>query len=883
MSAEPGQGRGRGARGRGGRFQTSPAVRRSQTAGSNPTSTTEPGTQRGKKKGGGPNSPTQASDLAANPSEDSAHNDADTGEVEGGPGGMETTTAQGDGPPAGPVNPNATPFTPQSIQPTGTAISSTAAIKGEVEIIKPGFRWSDEEEPETSTGGNGGGPKEGCEDDDEMKHTEVHDDMEGRWLSESSLSKDSFLTGANGEKHCIQTCESLRRWKPEPKAVQAIVKDLTSVGDGRRPTITAVTRNKLLRLIDGLCHLSTLYSPRDVIDLTFQDVMVKKGAHVPQCLAPGSQMTQAEENDFTLLGFAPAQKVAANQSQEQSDRRSKSSDEWSKPASAAEGAQQFNTMRDDAINRIKDLCRAAGIPLSAWRSEHGWPDHVFVQHAGKIWNVVQEKLLDTVEILIRDTFHVTSRQIDDDQITGIQELKSTQDYHAHVHMHTPRDMLDVVCGVHAVGADSLHRFLNSCRSPSVRDAVKAEHEYWDMEVIPKSASPATDLAYLKRKTEARNQALGTATSVYGRDGALMMAGVMQRKDPALATQWSQANYTDLTQKIVDIVVDNAGGGVRSTDEIEAESNTVQNILERLAADRTLDAGPEFENEVAKIKKLTKIGGGGVAGANTGGASGRSKPAKAKKKGKERIGDPNGTHIEIPNLSENRVKRVNKLLVTQRDDGLYELGLKTIAGEYNRRGSAGPLGRLAKLIKVEKGPKGYDEVTWRADKVNKLSEQEVRDFDDYQLAVIQIVDNSFDSAVRSTRRKLLDEFKKDSRKKKKTGGGAKKGGAKDSLRADGGDDGSDDSSTGSGSAAPPPTRKQTQSQSGPELYELVKGKDGSSYFLSRSTNEIVPAEHALEGMDGDGFSQPGDSDTRLDRIENHLAGISALVNAKAGNN
>ena len=115
MSAEPGRGRGRGARGRGGRFQTSPAVRRSQTAGSNPTSTTEPGTQRGKKKGGGPNSPTQASDLAANPSEDSAHNDADTGEVEGGPGGMETTTAQGDGPPAGPVNPNATPFTPQSI------------------------------------------------------------------------------------------------------------------------------------------------------------------------------------------------------------------------------------------------------------------------------------------------------------------------------------------------------------------------------------------------------------------------------------------------------------------------------------------------------------------------------------------------------------------------------------------------------------------------------------------------------------------------------------------------------------------------------------------------------------------------------------------------
>ena len=95
---------------------------------------------------------------------------------------METTTAQGDGPPAGPVNPNATPFTPQSIQPTGTAISSTAAIKGEVEIIKPGFRWSDEEEPETSTGGNGGGPKEGHEDDDEMKHTEVHDDMEGRWL-----------------------------------------------------------------------------------------------------------------------------------------------------------------------------------------------------------------------------------------------------------------------------------------------------------------------------------------------------------------------------------------------------------------------------------------------------------------------------------------------------------------------------------------------------------------------------------------------------------------------------------------------------------------------------------------------------------------------------
>ena len=93
---------------------------------------------------------------------------------------------------------------------------------------------------------------------------------------------------------------------------------------------------------------------------------------------------------------------------------------------------------------------------------------------------------------------------------------------------------------------------------------------------------------------------------------------------------------------------------------------------------------------------------------------------------------------------------------------------------------------------------------------------------------------------------------------------------------------------SGSTKPPPTPtpNQTQSQDGKELFEMRKDSDGNSYFLSRSSNDIVPVPtEFMEGTDGDGYSHPGGEDSRMDRVERKLADLADIMKSmkSAGGN
>ena len=111
------------------------------------------------------------------------------------------------------------------------------------------------------------------------------------------------------------------------------------------------------------------------------------------------------------------------------------------------------------------------------------------------------------------------------------------------------------------------------------------------------------------------------------------------------------------------------------------------------------------------------------------------------------------------------------------------------------------------------------------------------------------------------------------KKSRTGGGAKKASG----------DGADDGDPGDSSSTQKPN--QTQDQDGKETFEMRKDSDGNSYFLSRSTNAIVPVPtEYVEGTDGDGYSQPG-GDSRMESLERKLADLADIMKSmkSAGGN
>ena len=134
-------------------------------------------------------------------------------------------------------------------------------------------------------------------------------------------------------------------------------------------------------------------------------------------------------------------------------------------------------------------------------------------------------------------------------------------------------------------------------------------------------------------------------------------------------------------------------------------------------------------------------------------------------------------------------------------------------------------------------------------------------------MINVINNQIPPEVKAEKRKMLEAFIE--RNGSKTGGGAKKapGGS-----GDGGAPGDSSSTT---------TPNQTQDQDGKELFEIRNDTSGNSYFLSRSTSTVVPVPtEYVDGMDGDGYSQSGYTDSRMDRVERTLADLMDFVKAKS---
>ena len=174
-----------------------------------------------------------------------------------------------------------------------------------------------------------------------------------------------------------------------------------------------------------------------------------------------------------------------------------------------------------------------------------------------------------------------------------------------------------------------------------------------------------------------------------------------------------------------------------------------------------------------------------------------------------------------------------------------------------------------------GKGNQENLCWKQKEVKAINVKDGLDFDGCQLVVINVINNQIPPEVKAERRKMLEAFIE--RKDSKTGGGAKKapGGS--------GDGGSAGDSMDSGSTKPPPTPtpNQTQSQDGKELFEIRKDKSGNLYFLSRSTSTVVPVPtEYVDGMDGDGYSQSGYADSRMDRVERTLADLMDFVKAKS---
>ena len=855
---QPAAGRGRG------RGPGSPPVTRSQSdaagrGSDNPRSATSGGKRQQKKKG--PKDPKPATpkdpnqDISTPPPAEGP--EKDTGSVEGGPGTVASTNASSvNSPMVAHMDPNAKLFTPKTeVKPTGSDVSVDQGVdehKNDADEDASGDNVNNDSKQDTVV-------PSGREDEDDAMNIE------------SVASAESYLTGPYGEKNLHNIMEKIANIKPDHSKNKELVADLTAVSPSK-PTVTPSILQDLELMYEPVANASRNYSVVDLLHRPFPEVVRDLGANVPRRLSLGGQdeAWRQEEDEYTMLGFAPALNTAADGGGRSKPRST--FDERQKPASRTEAIANYNEERRQSMADIRDLCEAAGIPLQDWRSAKGWKDSQYVYALAQIWSQCQQKMLDLLEGLVTELVTKTQRQLDEDQLVAIQELKTTKDHLTHVHEYVLRHKLDILCKAHSVGADFHHRLLSSCRSPEVAHMTRAWRDFYDLDVVPKSGNPAQDLAAVKRKAETLSQVLGNTVSPYGPEGLMLMAALMQSKDPSVAAQWSRAKYNEKTTELIDTVVESTTGRVKGREEIEASTDSARQDLEELANDKTLESGPKYDAEVESIKKMMqalerKIGGGGVTGGSAGGGGSKSKSKSKKVKG---IGDRNGTVFEIPTLTDDRQKRIEKMLKSTRPDGMYKLGVRKIIGEHQSHGSDGPLGKVAKWTKVRQGKGGRNDIFWLEGEIKKINDTTIRDLNDYQIAAIKVINNDLSPEIKAERKKMLDAYLE---KKSRTGGGAKKASG----------DGADDGDPGDSSSTQKPN--QTQDQDGKETFEMRKDSDGNSYFLSRSTNAIVPVPtEYVDGTDGDGYSQPG-GDSRMESLERKLADLADIMKSmkSAGGN
>ena len=690
---QPAAGRGRG------RGPVSTPVTRSKSGAAgrgsdNPNPPSSGGKRQHKKKGpkdpksDAPKDPNQ--DISTPPPAEGPGKDTDP--AEGGPGTAASTNASSvNSPMVEATNPNAKLFTPKTEdKPAGSDASNVSVVKGEDEHKN--------DADEDASGGNIDSNKDtvvpaGSEDEDNAMNIE------------SVASAESYLTGPYGEKNLHNIMEKVANLKPDQSKIKELVADLTA-GNSSKPTITPSILQDIEMMYESVATMSRNYSVKDLLHRPFPEVVRNLGANLPRCLSLGGQNATwlDEADEYAILGIAPALNTAADGGG-QSESRS-TFDEWQKPASRAEAISNYNEERRKSMADVRDLCEAAGIPLQDWRSANGWKDSQYVYALAQIWSQSQRKMLDFLEATVTELAKTTNRQLDEDQLKAIQELKTTKDHHTHVHEHVLRTKLDILCKAHLVGADFHHRFLSSCRSPEVAHMVQAWKEFYDLDVVPPSGNPAQDLAAVKRKAEKLSQILGKTVSPYGSEGLMLTAAIMQSKDPSVAAQWSRARYNDRTTELIDTVIESTTGRVKGREEIEANADSARQFLEELANDKTLESGPKYDAEVESIKKMMQalekkmFGGGGVTSGSAGGGGSKSKSKSKKVKG---IGDRNGTVFEIPTLTDDRQRRVEKMLKSTRGpDGMYRVGVRKIISEHQDQGSDGPLGKVAKWTKVKQG-------------------------------------------------------------------------------------------------------------------------------------------------------------------------------------
>ena len=591
--------------------------------------------------------------------------------------------------------------------------------------------------------------------------------------------------------------------------------DIPQIEDLSKSTITSrIQRILIERFVDPIARISHRVFVSELLHETLEESStLRLGADVPRRQASGSQQCNNEGYNLSCLGFAAALVPTANNSAEQSEIIKSTHDEWSKPWSKPESAAQAIYVYNAKSSGGMRAIKDYSEQASIPLSDRRTPEGWPDQ---EVWAAGQDRRLNYMEASVVQLSLVMDRQR-----IAIKGFEKAKCFHPNVHMNVERTTLDIAANIPSVRADFYH--LNSLRSPVVYD------DYWNISTIPNSGSPGhnflwpTGHNFTAVKIMAENDLTTPTYSLFGSDGLLMK------------------------------------------------------YIEELAAINEKPAAVKNEELIA-FKKMQErerkmIIGGGVASGATGGGTERK---STKSNGQTKVGDQNGTVLNLPTITDKRSKRIDTKLLQKRSDRLCSLSTRHVVRQLEESGTNGPLEQLAQLMQLKNTGKGNQEnLCWKQKEVKAINVKDGLDFDGCQLVVINVINNQIPPEVKAERRKMLEAFIE--RKGSKTGGGAKKapGGS--------GDGGSAGDSMDSGSTKPPPTPtpNQTQSQDGKGLFEIRNDTSGNSYFLSRSTSTVVPEPtEYVDGMDGDGYSQPGDADSRMDRVERTLADLMDFVKAKS---
>ena len=112
---------------------------------------------------------------------------------------------------------------------------------------------------------------------------------------------------------------------------------------------------------------------------------------------------------------------------------------------------------------------------------------------------------------------------------------------------------------------------------------------------------------------------------------MVTVALMQKVPPDVANTWALANFQDKLESCVAAVVNSNTGALRSAAEIEARGAEVVKHISDLGANRLLNRGPDYQDQLRKWMakgKSKRTGGGGAASGNDDSSQGESQHATA---------------------------------------------------------------------------------------------------------------------------------------------------------------------------------------------------------------------------------------------------------------